>query len=202
VHVRRGRRRRRGRRQLGVELALDLGLRGDLALLLAPNVHRAPGSQPALSVPGPGGKTTVVTTVGPPPKRPVPSSEQPSIVVAMDLEANEPTVVGSPAPRSDVAVTIEVQPVSDSRARAGGFGDGKAHESLIIDFEEQAEAKPADPLAFDAAAAEEKQTIRPAAQPLGKRVASSVAQTKARAPVREESQAGGAMPPPTRRTPR
>jgi hypothetical protein len=114
----------------------------------------------------------------------------------MDLEANEPTVVGAPAPRSDVAVTMEVHPVPDSRPRPGGFGDGKAHESLIIDFEEQA----AESAAFDGG--EEKQTIRPAAQPLGKRVSSNVAQTKARPPAREESQTGGAMPPPNRRTPR
>ena len=161
----------------------------------APNLHRAP-SQPGIAMPPSAPKTTVVTTVGPPPRRPAPSAEQPSIVVAMDLEANEPTVVGAPAPRSDVAVTMEVHPVPDSRARAAGFGDGKAHESLIIDFEEHA----AEGAAMDGG--EEKQTIRPAAQPLGKRVSTNVAQTKARPPAREESQTGGAMPPPNRRTPR
>lgn len=179
--------------QAEIQRQLDAQLSASSSAPPAPNLHRAP-SQPAFVAPP--AKTTVVTTVGPPPKRPVPSSEQPSIVVAMDLEANEPTVVGAPAPRSDVAVTMEVQPVGDPRPRAGGFGDGKAHESLIIDFEEQA----AESSAFEGP--DDKQTIRPAAQPLGKRVSPNVAQTRARPGTREENPAGGAMPPPTRRTPR
>ncbi|MBI1944397.1 MAG: protein kinase [Deltaproteobacteria bacterium] len=169
----------------------------------SPAIHKAPVI--AASVVASASKTNVVTTVGPPPKRPVASSEQPSIVVAMDLEANEPTVVGSPAPGNQVAATIEVQPVAERRQRGAGFGEGKGHESLIIDFEEGAGEAPraAEPPAnFEPPASDEKQTIRPAAQPLGKRVASSVAQTKSRPAARDESQSGGAMPPPTRRGPR
>ncbi len=166
----------------------------------APSVHRAPAIHAASAAPAQApasaSKATVVTTVGPSPKRPAPSTEQPSIVVALDLEANEPTVVGAPAPANQVAATIEVQPVSERR-RSSGFGEGRAHESLIIDFEEGAAgAATAEPPPTD-----EKQTIRPAAQPLGKRVATNVAQPKARA-ARDESQTGGAMPPPTRRGPR
>ncbi len=166
----------------------------------APPVHRAPAvhAAPPTSATTSASKATVVTTVGPPPKRPAASTEQPSIVVALDLEANEPTVVGAPAPANQVAATIEVQPVSDRRPRSSGFGEGKGHESLIIDFEEGADGAAAAP---EPPAADEKQNIRPAAQPLGKRVSANVAQPKARA-ARDESQTGGAMPPPTRRGPR
>lgn len=167
----------------------------------APAVHRAPAihTPPPAPAPPSASKATVVTTVGPPPRRSAASTEQPSIVVALDLEANEPTVVGAPSPANQVAATIEVQPISDRRPRSSGFGEGKAHESLIIDFEEGADQGGA--VAPEAPAADEKQTIRPAAQPLGKRVSANVAQPKARG-ARDESQTGGAMPPPTRRGPR
>jgi serine/threonine protein kinase len=153
-------------------------------------VHRAPKvappSAPPAAPPVVTGRNTVVTTVGPPPKRPA-AEQQPSIVVSMDLDPAEPTVVGAsmPGPKSDVARTIEVSPVTEKSSKSGGgFGDGGVHESLIIDFEDSKPATPAEP-----------EKIRPAAQPLGKRVVPSVAQPKPRA--REETGPAGAMPPPT-----
>jgi hypothetical protein len=177
-------------------------------------VHRAPNlsglqQTPAPAQAPPTTRTTVVTTVGPPPKRPTVSQEQqPSIVIAMDLEPGEPTVVGAqmpspkpPPPQHDNTRTVEVQPVSaqDKAKSGGGFGDGGVHESLIIDFEGEAEAQPAqgnDP--------QPDKAIRPAAQPLGRRVQAAVAQPKrpttrtGPAPGADESP-GNTMPPPTRR---
>ena len=132
----------------------------------------------------------------------------------MDLEPGEPTVVGASAPDprgnpvrgSDVARTIEVSPVSADKARSGGgFNEGGAHESLIIDFDgEAADSQPPQPNP-KAAAEDADKSIRPAAQPLGKRVVPAVAQPKARtspgraAALPDESATGSTMPPPTRR---
>jgi serine/threonine protein kinase len=123
------------------------------------------------------GTTTVVTTVGPPPKKPMPSGEsQPSIVVAMDLDASEPTVVGAnmPAPTRGAPVN-------------SGFNEGGAHESLIIDFDGEGAPPADDP---------PPEKIRPAAKPVGKPVAATVATSKRR-PADDAGPAG--MPPPTRR---
>lgn len=166
-------------------------------------VHRAPQIPPSSR-----GNTTVVTTVGPPPKRPTFSQEaspQPSIVISMDLEPGEPTVVGAANPtasRSDVARTIEVKPVSP--VRSGGFSDGGVHESLIIDFDGEAAELLQEP---EPAKDGEDKNIRPAAQPLGKRVVPAVAQPKVRpsatgrpaTSLADESPTS--MPPPTRRRP-
>jgi hypothetical protein len=136
---------------------------------------------------GPGASTgtqTVVTTVGPPPKKPTPSVEQqPSIVIAMDLDPSEPTVVGASMPGPSTA---------RSGQAAGGFGEGAAHESLIIDFDageqqqHQQQQEPEQP----------QEKIRPAAKPVGKPVAATVATTKRR--VADDAGPAG-MPPPTRR---
>jgi serine/threonine protein kinase len=165
-------------------------------------VHRAPKVAPATASPPPAppvvtGKNTIVTTVGPPPKRPGgPDEQRPSIVVSMDLDPQEPTVVGAsmPGPKSDLARTIEVQPITEKSSKSGGgFGDGGVHESLIIDFED---SKPAG-----TPAEQTDKSIRPAAQPLGKRVVPSVAQPKPRttAPrtTQNEDTGPGTMPPPT-----
>jgi hypothetical protein len=157
-----------------------------------PEPVRAPPTAPKTT------STTVVTTVGPPPKRPVPSQEaEPSIVIAMDLEPGEPTVVGAaaPVPRSDVNRTVEVSPVGDRARSGGGFNQGGVHESLIIDFDGEAEAQVAAP---------EDKSIRPAAKPLGKSVVPAVAQPKRAtspraATVAPDESLGNTMPPPTRR---
>ncbi len=181
-------------------------------------VHRAPNIPTGVRGPSQTvGQTTIVTTVGPPPKRPQASHEtaQPSIVISMDLEPGEATVVGASAPDprgtgvrgSDVARTIEVSPVSTDKARSGGFNEGGAHESLIIDFDaEGAESQPPQPAPKGQQQAEDPdKAIRPAAQPLGKRVVPAVAQPKTRtspgrtAAIPDESAAGSTMPPPTRR---
>ncbi len=177
-----------------------------------------PPSEPPRAAPAPPSpRGTVVTTVGPPPKR-QPSAEQPSIVISMDLEPAEPTVVGANMPAQkpaaashDVTRTVEVSPVSEKHKSGAGFGDGAMHESLIIDFE-------ADPDAAGQGEAPPDKNIRPAAQPLGRRVQAAVAQPK-RPPTRTNNASsssssassssssssgpdespGNTMPPPTRR---
>ncbi|HEY4221933.1 MAG TPA: hypothetical protein VGO62_11330, partial [Myxococcota bacterium] len=135
------------------------------------------------------------------------SQEQPSIVISMDLEPGEPTVVGANIPMAtggkhvDPTRTVEVSPVSlQDKGKTGGFDGGGVHESLIIDFdggEAEAQQQQKD------TGGEGEKAIRPAAQPLGRRVQSQVAsptpkRPAPRGPAADESP-GNTMPPPTRR---
>jgi hypothetical protein len=87
----------------------------------------------------------VVTTVVPPNLRPA-AGEQPSIVIAMDLD--QPDAKAPPS-----------EPAPQTRP----FGEGSGHDSLIIDFDMLGD--PPDDVLQD--------KIRPAAKPVGRGVATA-----------------------------
>jgi hypothetical protein len=78
-------------------------------------------------------------------------------------------------------------------AAAGGFGEGGAHDSLIIDFASEGGSSDEEIPVVEGTPS----PIRPAARPMGKAAALPVAAPK----VRRASDEGppSTMPPPTRR---
>ncbi len=127
----------------------------------------------------------------PPSSPPMQADNPPSIVISADLEsevieANESTTMRNPrasrAPKDD---------------GSGGFNEGGAHESLIIDFGSGEQGSSDEELPVVEGTTP---PIRPAARPMGKPVAPVVAAAPAPRP-RKASDEGppSTMPPPTRR---
>lgn len=129
----------------------------------------APAPTPAKS------GNTVVTHVGLPPKRPSVSQEQPSIVLAPDMEAAETASIRPRAGRT--SGTGPAQADASGVDLDVSFTEGPGSDSLIIDFDAELDEPPSP--------GEVPAGIRPAAQPMGKRVVPAIAQTRRPSGARE-----------------
>jgi hypothetical protein len=152
---------------------------------------------------------TVTTMVGLPPTRPVvpETAQQPSIVISLELESEEPTAVGVHPPMAPVEIidiessSDEGTPVKEPPAGAVRSGSG-VHESLIINLDREVTAANEPAPLHPPAPTREDTGIRPAARPLGKSVVPTVARAKARtAPVGRPTLPDETPPPPRRRPP-
>ena len=116
------------------------------------------------------------------PARP-PNAETPSIMISPELEA-------------EMVVSDEAT-VRNTRASAGGFGAGGAHESLIIDFGSGDLGSEEEELELMPVVEGQEAAIRPAARPMGRPVVPAVTPAKPRR--LSDEGPPSTMPPPTRR---
>ena len=152
----------------------------------APTATRGPVPSRRIQALGSGTTTeTMMPAVDIPiPTRRPPSQETPSIMLSPELEAE---MVSAPPMSLDDATR------RNPRA-TGGFGEGGAHESLIIDFGSGDQSSDADALPVVEGL---QAPIRPAARPMGRPAVPAVAAPRPRRASDEGPPTS--MPPPTRR---
>ncbi len=135
-------------------------------------------AMPAVNIPALSPPTNTPSATVAKPRR-VQQDSQPSIVISADLESE---------------VIEEGATMRNPRAQ-GGFGEGGAHESLVIDFGsgEPGSSDEEFPIDLDSGST----PIRPAARPMGKPVVPAIAAARPRRASDEGPPT--TMPPPTRR---
>jgi hypothetical protein len=113
-----------------------------------------------------------------------PTQDTPSIMLSPELEAEMAALVPS---------TMRVDDPTTRNVRSG-FGEGGAHESLIIDFGSADQSADSEELPVIEG---QQQPIRPAARPMGKPLVPAVGAPRPRRASDEGPPTS--MPPPTRR---